>query len=369
MREEAEKPFQAPPTHKDLIHHVSFDHHGRRLATCSSDMTLAIWDRNVDGEWKRSALWKVHGGAVWRVIWAHPEFGQVIATCSFDRNVNVWSEQVIRSDLSRKEKGKRRTNWVRRTNLSDSRANVTDIAFAPRHLGLMLASVSAQGTVRVYEAPDVMDLSKWSLIHELQAFYTRCGCVTWSHSRIHRPLIAVGSDEKKSENNERIVVYEYIDALRKWQRVVALKLDLPSPVTDLKFSPISLVEAHQLAIAAGDVHIFSIKVSRAAILDDDNNEGDEPPVTSTDYSANKIALLGDVRKAWRLKYNVTGTVLTASSCDGTVRTWKSTFLKQWVLLSEMPAEDYVTDEEAVTATTSRGFLSERLREEKFPVYY
>ena len=29
---------------------------------------------------------------MWRVTWAHPEFGQVIATSSFDRTAAVWEE-------------------------------------------------------------------------------------------------------------------------------------------------------------------------------------------------------------------------------------------------------------------------------------
>ena len=30
---------------------------------------------------------------MWRVTWAHPEFGQVLATCSFDNTAAVWEEQ------------------------------------------------------------------------------------------------------------------------------------------------------------------------------------------------------------------------------------------------------------------------------------
>jgi len=30
---------------------------------------------------------------VWKVTWAHPEFGQVLASCSFDRTAAVWEEQ------------------------------------------------------------------------------------------------------------------------------------------------------------------------------------------------------------------------------------------------------------------------------------
>jgi len=39
-----------------------------------------------------TASWKAHSGSVWKVTWAHPEFGQVLATCSFDRTAAVWEE-------------------------------------------------------------------------------------------------------------------------------------------------------------------------------------------------------------------------------------------------------------------------------------
>lgn len=44
-------------------------------------------------------------------------------------------------------------HWVRRTNLVDSRTSVTDVKFAPKHLGLVLATCSADGIIRIYEAP------------------------------------------------------------------------------------------------------------------------------------------------------------------------------------------------------------------------
>lgn len=36
---------------------------------------------------------QTHSGSVWKVTWAHPEFGQVLASCSFDRTAAVWEEQ------------------------------------------------------------------------------------------------------------------------------------------------------------------------------------------------------------------------------------------------------------------------------------
>ncbi|KAJ1362009.1 hypothetical protein KIN20_021415 [Parelaphostrongylus tenuis] len=299
----------------------------------------------------RDLIHQVHGGAVWRVVWAHPEFGQLLATCSYDRSVHIWEE--IRSATG----GGGR--WVRKAYLTDSRANVTDIGFAPRHLGLILATVSAQGIVRIYEAADVMDLSRWSLCHELQAFYTRCGCVEWSRSRIHRPLLAVSSDDKRAENDERIVIYEYNETLRKWQRVASLRLDLAFPVTDLRFSPISLATSHQLAVAAGDVHVYNIMIPVSAFIDDDNSAPENIPTDAVEYSSKKVAVLGDQQRAWRIKYNVTGTVLTASSTDGTIRVWKAMFINQWALLAEMSSEDYIEEREllkvkGVLCETGRG---------------
>lgn len=52
--------------------------------------SMQIWDHNEKGVWIVSASWKAHSGSVWRLSWAHPEFGTVLATCSFDRTVSVW---------------------------------------------------------------------------------------------------------------------------------------------------------------------------------------------------------------------------------------------------------------------------------------
>ena len=42
---------------------------------------------------------------MWQIMWAHPEFGQVLATCSFDNTAATWEEQSKKPNdyLSRKE--------------------------------------------------------------------------------------------------------------------------------------------------------------------------------------------------------------------------------------------------------------------------
>lgn len=88
-----QKPFHKFPTeHKAVIHDVSYDFYGKRLATCSSDQKVKVWDLDEESHWKKTAEWKAHKGSVWKVEWAHPEFGQVIASCSVDRSICIWEE-------------------------------------------------------------------------------------------------------------------------------------------------------------------------------------------------------------------------------------------------------------------------------------
>lgn len=148
-----------------------------------------MWDEDQNGKWTPSATWKAHSGPTWRISWAHPEFGQVIATCSFDRTVSVW-EEVIGEKTSATVTPEKR--WIRRTTLVDSRTSVTDVEFGPKYLGLLLATASSDGIIRIYEAPDVMNLSQWPVQHEILN-KASLSCVSWNTSlyMINVQLIAV----------------------------------------------------------------------------------------------------------------------------------------------------------------------------------
>lgn len=95
--------------HGDFVRDVAYDYYGKRLATCSSDGTVKIWEQTGSasasssaagagasastGDWAPvSTLPRSNAGAINRVVWAHPEFGQVIATCSGGRVVAVYEE-------------------------------------------------------------------------------------------------------------------------------------------------------------------------------------------------------------------------------------------------------------------------------------
>ena len=78
--------------HEDMIHDAQMDFYGTRLATCSSDRSVKIFDVR-DGTQTLAADLRGHEGPVWQVAWAHPRFGNILASCSYDRRVIIW--QVI----------------------------------------------------------------------------------------------------------------------------------------------------------------------------------------------------------------------------------------------------------------------------------
>ena len=57
--------------HEDMIHDAQMDFYGTRLATCSSDRSVRIFDVK-DGTQSLAASLVGHEGPVWQVAWAHP---------------------------------------------------------------------------------------------------------------------------------------------------------------------------------------------------------------------------------------------------------------------------------------------------------
>jgi len=303
--------------HEDFIHDISYDFYGKRMATCSSDQKIKIWDQD-NTNWVCSFEWKAHSGSIWKVSWAHPEFGQVLASCSFDRTVCIWEEEVSDS----KEKGLRR-EWVKRANLVDSRDSVQDIKFAPRNHGLKIATCSTDGFVRIYEAMDITNLSHWSLMEEFESQKGGLTCLSWNPSPIDiRPMLVVGSLDPN------VKIWEYNETYRKWVHVETLSSH-SSSIHDVSWAPNMGRNYHLIATASKDQKLKIWKLS-------------------TNYEKQKIevkeiASFDDHHsEVWRVDWNITGTILASSGDDGTVRLWKAKYADEWKSFSVITGDEKET---------------------------
>ncbi|CAM9124648.1 unnamed protein product [Chrysoparadoxa australica] len=303
-----------PHAHADFIHDLSYDYYGKRLASCSSDQTVKVWDLDAKGEWQvreGGELKNAHQGIIWKLAWAHPEFGQVIASCSADRSVKIWEEQT-----GMPMDGKQgQSRWHPKATLAESRKQVRDIEFAPRHLGLKLAAASADGNVRVYEAHDVMNLNHWPApeVIEVESGVAGVTALSWCKSQFDEPMLAVGT------GSGRVQVWRYVDGT-KWQ----LACDLQSHtamVCDVDWAP-NMGRGYHLIATAG--REGSLRIHRLKRVQGGRVEVDLQDKASHVELSNKSG-------AWTVQWNITGTVLASSGDKSAVDLWKCDF-KVGVLL-------------------------------------
>ncbi|KAL7547570.1 hypothetical protein ACHAWF_010864 [Thalassiosira exigua] len=369
-----------PHGHLDYVLDMAFDYYGRRFATSSSDRTVRVWDLNPDGNWMSSALggnntneWQAHRGAVHRISWAHPEFGQLLATAGADHAVIIWEEREGGfKSLATPERsadgfldtsagatnttntgssggtGEGASRWVNKATLSDARRAVTAVEFAPRHLGLRIASGSADGVVRIYEAMDTMNLNHWKLEAEIEdnpdinepgrmsavdnlSSNENMGVssLSWCSGRFEPATLVVGL------SSGRVSVYRYDDGQRAWLEAIRLpghatSSGVPRGVLDVAWAPNVGRSYHLIATCGKDnqLKVHRVKRGRGTKGDVDRN-GSQSSLT---YEGTEVL---DQSQAWRCKWNVTGTVLASSGDGGMVKLWKSDFQGRWKCVSEI----------------------------------
>lgn len=98
------------------------------------DRTVKVFNIS-DNDYQLCATLQGHEGPVWGLSWAHPKFGVLLASCSFDGSVFIYKEQTPGNWAI----------WHDARSLHESSVNA--VAFCPHEFGLQLACASADGRV------------------------------------------------------------------------------------------------------------------------------------------------------------------------------------------------------------------------------
>jgi len=284
--------------HLDYIHHVSFDIYGRRMATCSGDRVVKVWDLQADGSWQLAGDWQAHRSGVEYLGWSHPEFGTLLATASSDHDVKIWEERL---------EGYKKV-WSQRALLSDARRSVHCCEFAPRHFGLQLATGSADGVVRIYEAVDILNLSQWPLQGSIQAFgEPGVTSLSWCTGRFEAPTLVVGGSH--------LTIYRYASTARQWQALMTMPSQ--GPVTSVAWAPNVGRRFHWIAATENQaLHVYQLHRKQ-------------------DLELEAFHALEKDAPMWKCQWNVTGTVLASSGDAGIVQLWKADQHQQWKCVSQI----------------------------------
>ncbi|KAJ8775743.1 hypothetical protein J1605_016141 [Eschrichtius robustus] len=147
-----------------LQHDAQVDYGGTRPASCSADRSVKICDVLNGGQTLIADL-RGHEGPVWPVAWAHPTYGNVLASCSYDRKVIIWKE----------ENG----TWEK-----THEHTVNSVCWAPRDYGLILACGSWDGAISLLT---YTRLGQWEVRKTNSAHTIGCNAVSWA------PAVGPGS--------------------------------------------------------------------------------------------------------------------------------------------------------------------------------
>uniref|UniRef100_A0A6G1S8G9 Protein SEC13 homolog n=1 Tax=Aceria tosichella TaxID=561515 RepID=A0A6G1S8G9_9ACAR len=177
---------QIETNHEELIHDSQADFYGTRLATCSGDCKIKIYELNGNHSKLLETL-NGHEGPVWQLDWSHPEYGNLLASCSYDRKVIIWKEI----------NGK----WEKIKEHKEHDSSVNSVQWAPREFGLMLACGSSDQSISIlkFRTED----EDWESRKIPNAHSQGVNAVSWappisSVSTIYRPNVNMGTNNTSS---------------------------------------------------------------------------------------------------------------------------------------------------------------------------
>ncbi|ETN14800.1 hypothetical protein PPTG_22013 [Phytophthora nicotianae INRA-310] len=285
--------------HEDMIHDAQLDYYGKRLATCSSDRTIKVYDVTGDVQNNEQIL-TGHEGPVWQVSWAHPKFGVLLAACSYDGKVIIYREQSL-------------NQWTQAYVHAFHESSVNSIAWAPHEYGLALACASADGTVSVLSySPE-----GWSVSH-FKDSALGCNAVSWA------PFNSVGSQGPSgpirrvvtASCDKTIKIWSLPEGESEWTKQELSAVPAHSDwVRDVAWAPSTGLPVNLIASCSEDKHVYIWSQ------------------TAEDSSWKRELLHTFDAPVWRVSWSVTGNVLAVSSGDHKVTLWKETLDKKWMYIA------------------------------------
>lgn len=189
---------------------------------------------------------------MWKVQWAHPEFGVIIASCGFDKRVNIWQEK--------KEEGK--VNWTSRAKIQDFGDSVEDISFCPRIYGLKLAACTLNGKMKIFEPTDYANNINWNCISSKDVSSVGCSSVSWNPSILDPQTLAVGCycSPKKDNRKDLIQIFAYVDSKKEYVNLLSFEESHDDTITDVEWAPQFGRSFHLLATSSLDKSVIIWKL-------------------------------------------------------------------------------------------------------------
>ncbi|CAK5081595.1 unnamed protein product [Meloidogyne enterolobii] len=294
--------------HRDIIHDAQMNYYGTRLATCSSDHLVKIFEIKANGQSLPIAELTGHDGPVWQVSWAPPKFDNVLASCSHDRKAIIWREV----------NGK----WQKSYEYNQHEASINSISWAYPEYGLIFACCSTDCSISVVQyMGDV-----WSPLKINNAHEEGCNAISWAPAKRIKSVLDKTEkiDPKRfvTGGNDRLVKIWREETPGNWKMEAELE-GHENWVRDVAWSPSDSLTS-TIASCGVDGQVIIWRCS--------NLDSDEGPK----WTSRVLRKYDD--PLWHVSWSLCATVLAVSGADNKVNLFQERLPNQWIQISE-PDED------------------------------
>lgn len=286
--------------HEDLVHDAVLDYYGKRLATCSSDKTVKIFTIENNDQYKLQETLRGHNGPVWQVSWAHPKFGIILATCSYDGKVLIWKEE--------------NNQWSIINEHKVHNASVNSISWSPPEYGALLLCTSSDGKCSILEFN--ADGSTKSFLFDAHSIGVNAGtwapCINDGKKINERKILTGGCDNlvkiwKFNNDGSNVEIDSILQGHTDWVR-------------DVAWSPSNL----------GKNYIATASQDRTVIIWTKNDLNNSKLNWKKQLLTNEK--FSDV--CWRASWSLSGNILAISGNDK-VTLWKENLNGDWESAGEV----------------------------------
>jgi len=303
--------------HTDVINDAILDYYGTTLATASNDTTIRLFDvRN--GQQQKIAELNEHTGQIWQLAWAHPVFGQVLASCSYDGDCIIY------------KKNEKSNQWEVFHNKKYAKS-LNSVCFAPPEFGLRLAVASQEEDILIlsYNNGD-WDTTKISAAHSMGV-----KAVSWAPGNMPASLFAKNTSDastsKSTKSPMRLVsggdektikIWKFDEQSGVWEKEEELN-GHQDWVRDVAWAPNIGLPEEQIASCSTDKQV--IVWSRNLNQQDSDEQYNWKP-----HSLNRFP-----ETISHVSWSLTGGVLACSGGTSHVSLWKQDLSGGWVQLDDL----------------------------------
>ncbi|CAD8125680.1 unnamed protein product [Paramecium sonneborni] len=276
-----------------MIHDVCYDFFGTKIALGSSDGHIEIQEINVNSfksEQQKDILsYKItdfqHKGPVWQLSWSNPKYGNILASCSFDKTICLFKEQ---------KQGK----YSLLLQLQEHKESVQTIQWSYRKF--ILAAGVADGSVHIYYRKrngQIKNQQDWE--HKSESQHKSCvNQVSWIRDK--------GLEFASCSTDQTIKIWNVtspIDGEYKLTQIYQIQCDSWVRSIDWAAEQFQDSQSQNLQLLAAGLESSEVKIFYLT-QDQDNND-----------KLIKIKTIHSKGPCWKVQWSPLGNQLAISTLD------------------------------------------------------